>query len=401
MSNAQLTIAHILPWQAVGGTELATLRIAQAVEGPRFRHLAYCLADAPEVEELFASAGFETAAYQPVELSLRNPFPFLRASLELARDFRRRQISLVHCADVPAGNLAALAGRLAGLPVLCHVRNRYDKLSRFDQRGLRFVSRFAFVSRDTWRRFAYPVPSWRGTVVYDGIDVDHQAGPLEELTRREVRDELGLPQATRIIGMVARVDPQKDYQTLIRAAARVVRVAPDVRFLIVGGYSQPAENRLHYEKIKRELREHDVDRYFVFTDFRRDVPRLIRAMDIFVLCTHFEGFPLAILEAMAQARPVVATAVDGIPEIITSGKTGLLHPPGDDETLAEQIISMLNDRDRAQQLGQAARRAVQADFSRNAFAAQMRLLYSEMLGLVEKQAMPHAAAGDRLTADRG
>ena len=128
------------------------------------------------------------------------------------------------------------------------------------------------------------------------------------------------------------------------------------------------------------LEESGVAPYFVFTDFRRDVNRLVSAMDIFVLSTHFEGLPLVILEAMAQAKPVVATAVDGIPEIVVDGKTGLLHRHGDDAHLAAQILALLKDEKRAENLSQAGRLFVERNFSKERFAANMKNMYLEVLG---------------------
>ena len=96
---------------------------------------------------------------------------YLRASLAIAREFRRQRVDLVHCADLLAAHHAGLAGWLARVPVLCHIRNRFDAMSRRDCSFLWPVQRFVFVSRNTWRHFACRVAPSRGAVVYDGIDV--------------------------------------------------------------------------------------------------------------------------------------------------------------------------------------------------------------------------------------
>jgi glycosyltransferase involved in cell wall biosynthesis len=127
------------------------------------------------------------------------------------------------------------------------------------------------------------------------------------------------------------------------------------------------------------LAEHGVADRFIFTGFREDVHRMITAMDIFVLSTHSEGFPLVVLEAMAQGKPVVATAVDGIPEMIQDGKTGLLYPHGDHARLAEQMFSLLNSDDRVAALGEAGRELVRQNFSTAMFATRMVDLYEGMI----------------------
>ena len=392
MTQPVYNVAHVLPWPSVGGTEWATLRVAQAVEAEGFRSVAFCLTGAGPVREMFRAAGFETAEYEAVEPSYRRPKDYLRASWRLAREFRRRGVALVHCADVAAGYYTALAGRLAGAPVLCHVRNRFDDLSRRDQSFLRPVSRFAFVSRDTWRHFALKVGPGRGAVVYDGFDA--APCPAAGDDARGVRRELGVPDDCKLIGMVARVAPQKDYRTLARAAARVAAAYPRVRFVVVGDYEAEEAHRRHYEDVRGWLRESGVTPHFIFAGFREDVARVLNAMDVFVLCTHHEGLPLVLLEAMAQALPVVATAVDGIPELVRDGETGLLHAHEDDAGLAAHLTSLLRDEARARALGEAGRRFVRSNFNQEQFARSMAELYRDLLRL----GPPRPGAGPRAGA---
>ena len=369
-------IAHILPWDTVGGTEWATLRIAQNIEG-EFKSIVFHLPAAAVIGKMFAERGFETHTYLPVEPSYRHPRPFLQASFSLSRKFKQQNISLVHCSDLAASYYAAVAGRLAGVPVLSHVRNRFTEVPRRDKGFLYAVNRFAFVSHDTWKHFGYKVSPQRGTVIYDGIEtaVTHAA----EKARESVRQTFGIPANAKVIGMVARVSPQKDYATLIRAAARIVATDKNVRFLIVGDYSGAESLKEHYEKVKLMLAESAVAQYFIFTDFQSDVTRFFEAMDIFVLSTHFEGLPLVILEAMAQGKPVIATAIDGIPEIVKHQKTGLLCPHEDDAQLAEQILALVQNRALATQFGEAGRESVKKDWSRERFTKDIKNLYRQMI----------------------
>ncbi|HEX8284204.1 MAG TPA: glycosyltransferase [Pyrinomonadaceae bacterium] len=376
MHTVRYKVAHVMPWAAVGGTEHATLRVARATEAAGFGHVMFCRRDAPEVRDFFAAEGFDVETYDPVEPSYRRADRYVRDSYRLAREFRRRRVRLVHCADVAAAFTAGLAGRLAGARVVCHVRNRHAGLSRRDVSFLGFVGKFVFVSEDTWRKFAYKVAPSRGAVVYDGLEVGPPE-PAESIA--EVRREFGVGDGEKVVGMVARVAPQKDFPTLARAAARVLAERRDVRFMVVGDYEEA--NRGHYDEVRRALADAGVESRFVFTGFRTDVARLMGAFDIFVLCTHFEGLPLVILEAMARGRPVVATAVDGIPEIVIDGETGLLHPHGDADALAARLLSLLGDGARAARLGEAGREFVKMEWSRERFAANMVATYRDALGL--------------------
>jgi len=381
MPRNQHKIAHILPWPSIGGVELATLRIAQAVESERFKNIAFSRSGGAPIKDMFASAGFETVVYEAVEPSYRHPKTFLQASLRLAREFKRRNIDLIHCSDLLAGYHAGLAGRLARVPVLCHVRCVYDHISRRDSSFLRAVNKFVFVSNDTWRRFDYAVSSRDGAVVYDGIDV--QTDDDESEIAEGVRREFGVPSEAKVIGMVGRIAPAKDYETLIKAAARVIAVHPEVRFLLVGDYSGTAAYSEHYHEVQRMLSENGVAPYFIFTGFREDVPRFISAMDCFVLSTHMEGLPLAILEAMGHAKPVIATAVGGIPEIVLDGKTGLLYSHQNDEQLASHILSVLKDEKLSLRLGESGREFVRTNFNRSQFTANMMKVYREILCIKE------------------
>ncbi len=375
MKKNRHKIAHILPWDTVGGTEWATLRIAQNIES-EYESTMFHFPEAEVIGKMFAERGFETDTYQAVEPSYRHPRPFLSASFSLSRKFKQKRISLVHCSDLAAAYYAAFAGRLAGIPVLCHVRNRFTEVPRRDKGFLYAVNRFAFVSHDTWQHFGYKVSPRRGAVIYDGIETSTTNGLA---ARESVRKQYNIPENAKVIGMVARLSPQKDYATLIRAASQVAATDKNVRFLIVGDYSGAEPLREHYEKVKLMLAESNVAQYFIFTDFQSDVVRFFDAMDIFVLSTHFEGLPLVILEAMAQGKPVIATAIDGIPEIVKHEKTGLLYQHEDAAQLTEQILALLQNEQLAKRLGEAGRQAVKKDWSRERFGRDIKNLYRQML----------------------
>ncbi|MEO8563676.1 MAG: glycosyltransferase family 4 protein [bacterium] len=370
------TIAHFMPWTGIGGTEHATLRIAHAVRDRGFHSVAFCRDDAPEVHELFRSADVPTVNYHLTEMSLRAPMPFVRNTRSIARDLTRLGVDLLHCADVDAGIEAALAGAAARVPVLCHVRNPVLTISRRERAMLSPVSRFVFVSRDTWSTFGLPVGTERGHVLYDGIVIDSNRGAA---ARSEVRRELGLADDTPVVGMTARVSPQKDYITLARAAAKVREIVPNVRFVIVGDHEEQAAHREHFALVREELVRLGVLDSFLFTGFRSDVARVMRAFDVFVLSTHFEGLPLVILEAMSLGLPVVATAVNGIPEVIDRDEIGLLCVHEDVDALASRLIATLTDPALAARLGEAGRESVRQRFGMEAFAENVATLYREAL----------------------
>ena len=352
----------------------------KAVEPYGYSGVAMLLEDTPELRRFFGDGGRTVMGWPETTPSLRHGKKFLAESRALASELTRLKVSLVHCSDFKAAWHASLAGRLAGVPVLCHIRNRCDTLLWRDRVFMRPVSHFAFVSRDTWKHFPIPVSASRGTVIYDGI-TPPPPRPADEIEqdRRAVRAELGLPAAARVIGMLARIAPQKDYDTLVRAAARVIQAHPDVRFVVLGDCSANEVSRKHYAYVQGLIQQNGLTEYFLFTGYRADAMRLLAAFDISVLSTHFEGLPLALLEAMAHAKPVVATAVDGIPEVIVDGVNGFLTPHEDAEALAAWLIELIGSPALAERLGEAGRQTVLTNFTAEKFARSVADLYARFI----------------------
>jgi glycosyltransferase involved in cell wall biosynthesis len=353
------------------------VRIAKAIDQTRFTSVALCLDDAAPVRSLFEDAGIHSATYDPPVPSYRHSPAFVASSWRLARILRRERADLVHCADVDAALCAGLAGRLAGIPVISHIRNRYEDISKRDCSFLWPVKKFVFVSRDTWRRFACQVGEDRGTVIYDGVDLPAPS-PGD---RHRVRREFGIPDGAPVVGMMARVHPQKDFGTLANAAVSILANVPGTRFLIVGDYESAATYREHYSWVQQVLGQCGVKNSFIFAGHRKDALSFFPAFDVFVLSTHWEGLPLVLLEAMSNGLPVVATAVDGVPELVQHQETGLVHAHENAQELATHIIRFLKDESLARRIGTAGREVVKARFSRPEFGRNVNDLYSHVLGL--------------------
>jgi glycosyltransferase involved in cell wall biosynthesis len=373
-----MRVGHVLPFGGgVGGTELATVRLAEAASRSGIRSVMFSVRN-PRVAEFFRSYGYRVVEFEEAQPSYRHPGRYWRASWDLARQFRREGIDLVHCADVLGAHYTSLAAMLAGKKLVCHVRNRHDRISRRDITFLAPVKAFIFVSRHTQDTFSLKTTGAKGLILYDGIDEPAAIGETERRdTAARLRSEFGIPPGRRLVGMLARVAPQKDYVTLCRAARLVVE-EHDVSFVIVGDYEGEA-HRETYTHTRRLLEELEIADRFVFTGFRRDARALMGALEVVVLSTHFEGFPLVLLEGMADARPVAATAVDGIPEIVIHERTGLLHPPGDHGAFAANLTRLLGDGDFARRLGAAGRDLVRSRFSREQFEQSVAQMYRRWL----------------------
>lgn len=184
------------------------------------------------------------------------------------------------------------------------------------------------------------------------------------------RERWGLG-AAPVVGFIGRLTPQKDPETFLRALARLRPLVPGVRALVVG--DGPLRGRL--EAQAHALGLADVCR---FTGAREDVPELLAAMDVFVLSSVSEGFPFAVLEAMAMGRAVVATAVSGVDELIEPGVSGLLVAPRDPAALAQAVAEVLRAPDRRAAFGRAARERVRARFSADRMVGELETLWAAL-----------------------
>jgi glycosyltransferase involved in cell wall biosynthesis len=211
------------------------------------------------------------------------------------------------------------------------------------------------------------VDSARLRLVYEGVP-DRPIVP----GGRDALRALGVPDDAPVVGNIAALVDHKDHATLLRAAARVLARRPEVRFVIVGD----GERR---DALTRLAAEIGVTDRVIFAGFREDVDRLLPAFDVFCLSSHMEGLGTIVLDAMAFARPVVATAAGGIPESVVDGVTGRLTPTRDDAALADALLEVLEDPQGAKALGEAGRRRFEERFSAERMVSETLAVYQELI----------------------
>ena len=377
-----MKVVHVLISEdGIAGTETATRRIADAVLPLGVQSSVLLLGATPILIDYFEQAGFSclTEFNRPEPSLVREAPRFLRDSWRIARACAA--FDIVHCADVSAAYQIAAAGRLARRPVLCHVRNRQAVLARRSRIFVNLANHFAFVSADTRQHFPMRVPDHRSSIIYDGVQLPRCIDPdARDASAAGLRKEFGLAADTIIAGMFARVNPQKDYGTLIKAAAILRDQCPQLRFLLVGDNDRVPAHRQHFEHVQELARAAGVLDLFIFTGYRDDVQRIMLGIDICVLCTHFEGLPLVLLEAMSMGLPCIATAVDGVPEALTDQVTGLLHAHGDAAGLAAAIMRLISDQEYAKTLAMNARSDVERRFGQERFGKDVYALYARLTG---------------------
>jgi glycosyltransferase involved in cell wall biosynthesis len=219
------------------------------------------------------------------------------------------------------------------------------------------------------------------SLIYNGVDLeryDHQEACCT------LPEEYGMEAGSQIVGVVARLEPEKGHPTLLEAWPAIVRAVPDVYLLIVGEGSR----RDALEAQARELR---IAHRVIFTGRRDDVPAVTAALDVAVLPSYREAQGLTILEAMALSRPVVASDVGGIPEMVQDGVTGLLVPPHDAQALTTAIVRLLTDHPYADTLGRAGHDLVHDRFCIEIMVNSVSSIYDEGARAVRPSVV--AAAG--------
>ncbi len=220
----------------------------------------------------------------------------------------------------------------------------------------------------------YRIDSHRIKLIRNGIDLKKFSSSREGCQR--IRHEFGITEDQLLIGSVARFSFQKGHEFTIEAIPSIIRACPQSRFLLVGDGPER-------EKIQRRIQELDLSSFVTITGERQDIPDLLSALDLFLLTSIFEGLPLSVLEAMAVGTPVIATAVNGTPEAIADGLTGVLIPPQDSQAVAQAVIALLMDPGKRRALSRESRQRVQKYFDQSFVVRQVEDLYDNGIALAK------------------
>ncbi len=370
-----IRVAHCVSTMRVGGTELNAARTIDRLDRTRFEPIVLTL---EESGPLFAR--YRDANVPVVTFPLSNLYgpAAVRQALRLARFLRDARVDIVHAHDLYANMFVALPARLAGVKALLMSRRWWQT---FPQTKHRIANRFAY--KVAHRVLANSPSVARSLVASDGVSpdritvvpnfVDEAAFVAPSQSRHPLLDELGIPRGAPVVGIVARLDPIKEHETLLRAAAILTATWPSLHIVIVGD----GENRLSLERLCGVLGlRHRVH----FAGYRSNAPNLNHAFDIAVLCSRSEGFPNTLVEAMAAGRPVVASNVGGNADAVTHGETGFLVAAGDAPAFARALDVLLADPLLAHRLGDAGRRRARAEFNATVALSRLEALYDSLVG---------------------
>jgi len=297
----------------------------------------------------------------------------LAAAWRLSRVLKQLRPDIVHAHDPHAVAMASLAVSMSTLPVRPRLvasrrvdfHMRQSALSRWKYRQ---VECFICAS-EAIRRIVVSdgIPQRNTVTVHEGIDLERvEAAPPAELHK-----DLWLPHEAPVVGNVAALVAHKGQRHLIDAAMRVLPRCPDARFVIAG------EGELR-ASLEQQIHQHHLDKHVLLAGFRADILSVHKAFDLFVMSSITEGLGTSILDAMACGKPVVATNVGGIPEVVVDGGTGLLVPPRDPAAMADAIVKLLATRALREEMGAAGLERVRSHFSAEAMVQKTLRVYQRV-----------------------
>ena len=385
----RITILHTIETSGPGGAENVLLQLASRLNPERFRSVVV-INEPGWLEDRLLELGLPTVR---VKWNRWWDFRLPRALARLVYDER---IDLIH-SHLPDQNFyACLASRLSGCPAVVTYHGPVELSNSRTLRGwlklqlVKHTARKVVVVcdyvRSMLKQIGFPEETLRR--IYNGVEMSRFSVAM----RGRLRLELNCSPETALIGMVANVRGPKGHEYFIRAARLIADQHPNTFFVISGDLHKTLAPPLF--KLVSDLGLQD---RLKFLGFREDVPLILADIDIFVLPSTSEGFPLVVLEAMACGKPVVATRCGGAGEAVVEGSTGFMVPVADAPAIAERVNELLNRTEQSLSMGRAAKLRIESEFSMQAMVASYERLYESCVPVRNVHVM---AAEDMQTARR-
>ncbi|MBI4355785.1 MAG: glycosyltransferase [Candidatus Omnitrophica bacterium] len=382
-AGARGKLLHVITRAIPGGAADNVIATAEALRRQGWEVTLACAPDARNVP-LAEARGIPVVTIPALCREVR-PWRDLQAFTALYRLMRRERFALVHSHTAKAGVLAPVAARLAGVSRVVHSPRGSIYHDVYFSRPIQWsfaaverwvaglIDRLVVVCHSERREYVDRriAPAAKYLLVRSGLDVRRfvEAAPVDV---GSLRRALGLSADGPVIGHVARLTPEKGHRIGIQALAQVVQRYPTAQLLLVGDGATE-------DTLRRLVAEQGLTERVRFAGFRADIPAVLQAIDIFIQPSLWEGLPRAMVEAMLMAKPVVATSVGGIPEVITHEVSGLLISPNNPGALTAAILRLLDDPALSQRLAAAGRRLVEQEFEITRTTAQLSALYEELL----------------------
>jgi glycosyltransferase involved in cell wall biosynthesis len=380
-----IPVLHIITRLIVGGAQENTMYTAARLDPTRFCVEVISGPQTGSEGSLIDEVRSLGVSLEILPSLLRevSPRQDVAALLALRRLIRTGQFAIVHTHSSKAGILGRVAARLAGVPVIVHTVHGWSFHEHMSPRRRRlYVALERWTARFTDALIVVARPDIEKGLA-EGIGRREQyhlirsAIPLEafdptNIDSSAVRRELGLPLNVPVLGNVGRFSAQKNPLDWVAVAGRVAQAVPDCHFLLVGDGPLRSD-------VETALTAAGIADRTILTGLRRDVPRLIAAMDVFLLTSLWEGLPRVIPQAMSMGIPVVANRADGTVEAINHGVTGFLCEPGSTESMAENCCLLLQNPQLRQEMGGRGQKYAHQEFGLERMIRDIEALYEDLL----------------------
>ena len=383
----KINLLYVVTKLELGGAQKHLLDLITYLDKRRYNIFLFTASEGLLVQDALSIEGLTLKCSRFLERPI-NPLKDALALIEIYRFIKRNKIDVVHTHSSKAGILGRLAARLARTRIILHTvhgwsfhdyqpivgRNFYIWLERLCGK---FTDKLIVVSNhDRQKGLENRIGDEKKYAL-----IRYGINSLEfGLKDQNIRRGWGINSNDLVVGMVSCFKPQKSPGDFIKLAYSVHKNLPDVKFILVGdGILRKAIERLIYKL--------NLGKQVVLTGWRRDMPRILSMMDVFVLTSLWEGLPISALEAMAASLPVVATHTGGISEVISEAKTGFLVQPRRIDKMAEKVSSLLKDENLRSQIGRNAKGSLGQDYTVRGMVRYTDNLYWD---LISKKEMPYA-----------
>ncbi len=354
--NKKIKIAFINYSLDIGGIETLILNICKQINRDIFEASIFVFTKNGTLKEEYINSGVGV-----IEVGKKDGFDWF-LPVRLSRALKKNMINIVHTHNSSNWLYGAIAGKIAGIPVI-HTehttRNSYSKhairwalIENVLAKFTKTIISVAESIKNQMSIFANIDPR-KIKIIHNGIEYDKFDRTID---KEKIKRSLSLAKDDIVIGNVARFYDNKDHKTLLKAFKLVLGKVQNTYLLLIGDGPLKKEA----EDVAKDLQ---LEKKVKFIGNRRDIPAILKIMDVFALSSKKEGLPIVLLEAMASGLPVVATNVDGNAEAVQHGKTGIIVPAKDHNLLAEAIISVLIDKEQAKQMGKKGQERVRQYFS--------------------------------------
>lgn len=376
----KINILYIITQLELGGAQKQVLNVIRRLDRTRYNPFLFTAHEGLLMEE--ASSIRELTLYRSQYLGRRiHPIKDLLAIMEIAKFIKKNKIDIVHTHSSKAGILGRWAAALAKVKIIIHTVHGWsfnDFQGNFTRKfytcleGLsaKFSDKIIVVSQHDRRRGLDCKIGDEGRYTLLRYGIDKTSFGAKDAS---IRKDLGISEDTLVIGTIACFKPQKAVEDFVQLAHLTGKVFPRARFLLVGdGVLRP--------KIEKLITQYHLSSRFILTGWRSDIPRVLSAMDVFVLTSLWEGLPIAVLEAMAAQLPVVATHTGGIADVVIENETGFLVPCHDVSSMLKKVSVLLKDSALRARIGSNAEKKVDEAFSTECMVKAHDDLYQSLIG---------------------